>query len=75
MIKAHFFKDSARVGTIKFEHDREGNPNDVGAIIAAAPKAWDVCSWDRGEIQAPRKERKPVETLETVAEITVSEDE
>jgi hypothetical protein len=74
MIKAKYYYKDCVVGAVKFDHDRAGQPLDTRVITANAPAKWDVCRWDQGEIQAPRKKRKPVEAEEST-EITVSEDE
>ena len=68
MIKAKYLYKGKVVGAVKFEHDRQYQPLNTKDIISAAPKQWDSCCWDHGEIQAPRKKAKPVE--ESSNEIT-----
>ena len=75
MIKAKYLFKGAVVGAVKFEHDREKQPVDKRVIFDSAPKKWDCCCWDHGEIQAPRRKRKPVETEESSIEITILDDE
>lgn len=77
MIKAKYYYSGEVVGTVKFSHDRNYQPNDVKDIISAAPKQWDSCCWDRGEVYKPAKKQKPklTATLDLPVESTDSSDE
>tara|TARA_R110001606_G_scaffold148220_1_gene288288 strand:+ start:2854 stop:3090 length:237 start_codon:yes stop_codon:yes gene_type:complete len=64
IIKAWYKLDGEVVKSVRFEADKDMQPEDIKVIHSNAPKSgyWDECVWDHGTVlPIERKKRKPKE--------------
>lgn len=60
MIKAQYYLNGVAIKSVKFEHDKNGQPLDKKVIHNNAPEEWDTCEWDQGVVK-PKKHKKQLE--------------
>ena len=72
IIKATYFCNGNKSGEVKIDTETQ----DINSVVqASAPKYWDVCRWDNGEVlpEVVKKERKK-RKVEVVKEPEIHEE-